>query len=281
MAFVKRREFLEIHRESIVLSSMEKSGTNYLRLLLSNYIYNLLANDKEFKNIEYDAMQSELFPNTRSYVFEGSAKYQKPKLNLYFSDKTAYKDFMYDHGYPSEFFADRFHFSSDFLSPKKTIFLFRNPYDIIISRFFFFYKNRAGKEDQVEHPRELIDGFMPSFSKRYSRMKRLAAKDNNLMVAYEELKTDPQETVAKILDHLGIPVDAELVKRSIEAASIKKVKQTEKRMGRSIHTTKIKGSFVRSGEIGQWKDHFDQNDINQINQMLKERSIDVNEFIVE
>lgn len=277
---VNNQKFLKKHRNSIVISSMQKSGTNYLRLLLSNYFFNLLTKTEVFENLEYDRMHSELFPNVREDIINGNSQYQNPKINLHFTDKVFYSDFMYDHGSITEAFIDRSGFLSRILSPKNTIFLFRNPYDITISRFYYFYKNRIEKENEHEHPRELINSFIPVFCRRYKQMKRLSNNKNNLMIAYEDLKDDTVNTFIKILNQLEIPVDNELIKSSIDAASIKSVKKTEKKIGKAIHAPKVgfKGSFVRSGKTGQWQNYFNENDLSQINQILSNNSISIDDF---
>lgn len=236
-----RYRFLLIHRKSIVLSSMPKSGTNYLRLILANYFYNFLRQERSFKKIEYDLMHKELFPNVRKDIFNGKSKYQKPKITLEFTKKTVYKDFMYDHGCLLDSPKISIWFTSLFniiFKPKKTIFLYRNPYDTLISKFYFFHKNRIGRENDYRHARELISDFIPKYSIRYRQMKSASKmNENHLLISYEDLKIDPEKTISKLLSDLGIPIDQNVLKFSIDAASIDNVKQTENRIGKAIHTT--------------------------------------------
>ncbi len=279
--------FLKVHQDAMVLSSMEKSGTNYVRLFLTNYIYNSLSGAKEFEKIEYDRMHNELFKNIRYFIISRETPFYPPTIPLRFSNQVSYSDFMYDHGC----FLDKADnntlitkLSGFRLTPKKTLFLYRNPYDILISRFFYFFKNRIGRQDQKQHPRELIDTEMPRFARKYANMKRRSSTDSGYeLIAYEDLKLHTEKAFTLILHHFELPIDLPLLHFSIEAASAKSVKETENRMGKAIHGPKtgLSGSFVRSGNIGQWKEYFNQQDKEKINQILKNHSIDISEFILE
>ena len=273
------RRFLRIYKNSIVLSSMKKSGTNYLRLILTNYFTNITARNLEvkgdYKKIEYDEMHKEIFPNISSYIFNEKSSYNNPSIKLL--AKIGYEDFMYDHGSYSNSFPINL-----FIRPRKTILLYRNPYDIIISRYYYFYNNRLGVENYLEHPRELIEEYIPHYATKYSWMKNQSKKDkNSILISYEELKTKTEETVRKILTHLGIPIDYKLLIFAISSSSIENVKKTEKRMGTAIHSPKegLKGSFVRSGAIGQWRDYFSEKDIEKINRILLEKKLDLGDFV--
>lgn len=271
----------------MVLSSMEKSGTNYVRLFLTNYIYNCLSETKEFEKIEYDRMHNELFRNIRYFIISQETQFYPQNFQLHFSNQVRYSDFMYDHGC----FLDKVDNNTLFtkltkigLNPKKTLFLYRNPYDILVSRYYYFFKNRIGKQDAKQHPRELIDSEIPRFARKFANMKsRSSANSSFELMAYEDLKLNTSEAFTSILKHFNIPLDAQLLEQSIEAASAKNVKQTENRMGKAIHGPKtgLSGSFVRSGNIGQWKEYFNEQDKKKINQILKNHSIDISEFILE
>lgn len=276
------KELLIIHKNSIVLRSIPKSGTNYLRLILANYFSNLnglKVGSKNFIEVDYDKMHFVLFPNIRNEVLTTKSQYIYPINNTLFLDKMGYSDFMYDHGcivdkYPLSFF----------FQPKKMILLYRNPLDILISRFYFFYKNRIGSENTYEHPRDLILQYIPQYAKVYSWMKKYSSNNPSaILVSYEELKLFPNKTIKKLLNHLQISIYPDLIDFSIQASSIKKVQAMEQKRGKAIHSTPvgIRGSFVRSGTIGEWEVFFNDDDISNIKNILNNYQIDINEFILK
>ena len=148
------------------MRTIPKSGTNYLRLLLTNYFYNIQEghnSNKEFSNVDYFKMHGEIFPNIRSAVVNGKNKYKVAGLKIKGEGDTLYSDFLYDHGS----WMEKPPFSK-FFRPKKEILLYRNPLDILISRFYYFFKDRYGAEDEHSHPRELIDDYIPQYAQDFS-----------------------------------------------------------------------------------------------------------------
>jgi len=67
-------------------------------------------------------------------------------------------------------------------------------------------------------------------------------------------------------------------------SSKKEVKKMERERGEAIvkkDGINFKGSFVRSGEVGEWKSYFNDKDINNIRNYLAESGIDYDDFIYE
>jgi len=73
------------------------------------------------------------------------------------------------------------------------------------------------------------------------------------------------------------------VSRSVEAASIKETRKEEAHLGGAIHAPKegLKGSFARSGKVGQWREFFDEADLDRIRTRLRKGGIDLEEFCLD
>ena len=113
-------------------------------------------------------------------------------------------------------------------------------------------------------------------------MKQQEKQNQNvILVSYESLKLDPKNALKKILTFLDIPIDEAIIEKSIISSSIKKVHQSEKEKGVSIHAFgALKRSFARSGAIGQWADYFDHKDMKRIESILSKYSVNLDEFIL-
>jgi hypothetical protein len=279
---VRNLKFVGIVRNSVVLRSMRKSGTNYLRLLVTNYVCNIegfTQGTYAFSRVSYHEMHNTVFPNVRNYVFEGKKPYVSPALDRAPVFAKQYADFMYDHGG----FADHY----GFLQPKKLILIYRNPFDTIISTFFFKWKNRNEKQDEFSHPREVIDQVLPSFIKTYKWMRAVHARYNNaqvMLVSYEQLFLQPHSTLIGILEFLGLPVYPELVFLSAQASSIDETRKEEEKSGAALRNPQqqgLTGSFARSGKVGQWMEFFTPEDFLKIQQQLASNGIDYREFWLE
>jgi len=249
-----------------------KSGTNYLRLILSNYLYNIEANTTNYTEVNYDMMRNQLFPNVRSYILYGQRSYIQPRG----AQNINYADFMFEHRSLLNYIP------LNYFKAEKQVLTYRNPLDNLISHYFYFFKNREGKEKIYEHPREMIDDFIPKFAKRYKWIKKTGRKnDNTILVAYENLKLNTDETIVRVIKFLDLPLDENLISFSIQASSATKVKKHEKNRGKAIHAKKLKGSFIRSGKIGEWREYFNNEDINRIERILTKYGIELSEFILD
>jgi len=249
----------------IVLNSTRKSGTNYFRIFIANYI-NVLYEGRDTPTT-YKETHDVLFPNMRA-EYTRFFGYFSPNP---FMAKTPFHDFVYGH-------------DTDFLdiSKGKIVFLYRNPLDYVVSRFYYNWKYREATEDVHQHPREILDYALDPYIEQYTYMREVAARrDNVLKVCYEALYGSPVETFGLIVGWLGFPVSYAAIQKAVEFSSIKQVRKEEEEHG-AIHAPKegLKGFFTRSGAIGQWQEYFNDQDIAEIESRLAAGNVNLSEFIL-
>lgn len=265
------RKYLKIEKDSIVIHSIPKSGTTYLRLFLTNYL-KIYFDDIE-EPITYRKM-TKMFPNLRENLLNinNSYEYQQPDSVI---GNTPYKDLIWGHS-----------ITAMELCEGKTVYLYRNPLDTIISQFYFYWKYREGRENLYDSPREVIDIVLNEiYIKSYNFIAALSKKHNNfLRISYESMMMDPINIFNVILNWLHFPFDHNKCKKAIEFASFKNVRKEEEENGPigPIPTpSQYKGKFTRSGKIGQWKNYFTEEDILKVENILNESMISLSEFILE
>lgn len=268
-------------RHSLLLNSMQKSGTNYLRLMLTNYLYNIGKSNP--KMISYDEMHNTIFPNVRDDVFRGYAT--KKQAGFHFPGGVRFDgnfwDFTYDHGS----ILDNFPFRM-FSRARRTILLYRNPLDLLVSRYYYFYHNRPdstweGNAEVVESPADLIPHFLPEFSNRYKSMLREANRNaRSILISYENLIDRPRAILSTLITFCGIDPDMNLVDFAVESSSRKKVKEEERRTGSPIHTpyNSSAKSFIRSGKVGEWRDYLTDDDYLFARKVLEDEGISLKDF---
>ena len=259
-ATMRRRE-----RGWLILNSIPKSGTNFVRLFLANYFR--LVYEGADSRTDYETMHNVLFPNERGrYLRRGTLE---PPHDI--MRNTPFSDFLYCH--QTTFF--------EFFEGK-LIFLYRNPLDFIISSYFYRWKNRPGKQDWYDHPRDAVDRLLGDYIEKYGFMRGWARKkDNFLCVSYEMLMRSPFDVFSMMVIWLGLPLDVGRLKRAIEYADIKAVRDLDEAAG-AIHSPDgFKGYFTRSGKIGQWKEYFDDGEVQSIWDRLEANGIHRSEFVVE
>jgi hypothetical protein len=264
--------FSKFDKDRLILNSIPKSGTNYLRMLITNYLFSTHYNLS--KRISYTDMHEKHFPNVREYLFSRTnpTRYIYPTANHPIR-RTPYKDFVYGHAISY----------LNHSSASRIIHLYRNPFDFLVSKFYYSYKNRPERSNWYSHPRDLIDIELPDYIKQFKYMKDLAQKRTNVLrIPYELLIRNPFETLFIILNWANIDIDIQRINQAVEFSDKKYVHNEEYELGKAIHTPDgYKGSFVRSGKIGEWKEYFSNEDQRKIEIILREHKVNLSEFILD
>ncbi len=250
------------HKNALLLNSMMKSGSHYFMSVLANYLHYkyLQATDR----LDFVAMK-ELIWNVNE---------EKSKELKIIKEETGYSAFIWQHFNPF----------IKYSNAKKIIHLYRNPLDIIISRYYYDYVNRLNYDSPVNSPSDIIEIILKEYILHYRSIDEIKEKEKVLKIAYESLILRPVETFEKALDFLGIEKDVKILKNAIEASSQEKVKEDEKKRGLqngNLVGKNMKSGFIRSGKIGEWKDYFSQKDIDKIEAILGEESFSLDQFILE
>lgn len=135
-SYLSDRKYKQIDANSVVINSVPKSGTNWMRLFLCNYISQVYGDQKV---INFDHLLK-ICPCREHIVADngsGVSNYKKFMTSAeIFSANTPYKRFLYGH-------------SSSSLKRRlwsKLIFCYRHPLDVVVSRYFYSYKKRPTKK---------------------------------------------------------------------------------------------------------------------------------------
>lgn len=268
---------------SIILNSIRKSGTNYLRLLIANYL--TLLNSESTSCVTYSEMHNDIFPNVRDYVLF-------PEQYETVTARTVYRPLHYNHILKKVGFDDFLYGHDDYeyltmSCARKIIHLYRNPFDMAVSYYYYAYKNRperaaARKDDRIGLA---VEHLFCYYIKHYVFMRHYASAANNVLrIDYESLYTRPREVLAMLFRWLGFPLHLGHIEQAIVFSSKDQIRQEERMLGAAIHVPKgvaFTGSFVRSGEIGQWKTHFTDIEQNVLIRLLEKHGISLSEFILE
>jgi len=175
---------------------------------------------------------------------------------------------------------------------KKVVLLVRRPQDVAVSQFFQWkYRMRPGKMSMNRYPAagsdisvydfvtdpdaglpRIVD-FMNGWASELPRIKNL------LMVRYEDLRSDPGQQLARIIDFFGLEPDARHIQDAVEFASVENLRKMEKEnyFWRSGSRVKAKDpsnpdSFkVRRAKVGGYRDYFDDAQLAEIDALVDAR----------
>lgn len=260
----------------IAICSIAKSGTTYFRLVLSNYLQ-IVYGDPDVR-VTYQKMAGELFPNRILSSIRSDLTYVAP-ADGHIIHRTPYRDVLWDHAWEYVHLLGR---------NSKTVHLYRNPLDALVSHYFYFWENRPPKErihtERADAPISDAYSFFPymidNYAAHFSRLRELAqARENVLRVSYESMMINPSIVFSATFDWLGLEISMSGIDEAIRRSSRSSVRKEEERSGRAIHAWEgFKGSFVRSGEVGEWQEHLSPEQRETIEKELDDRGIRLDEF---
>nr|XP_054922425.1 sulfotransferase 1E1-like isoform X2 [Dermacentor andersoni] len=182
----------------------------------------------------------------------------------------------------------------------------RNPRDVIVSLQYHWlafvgYHYNGAFDDAFEHfMNDEIDcgNFFTFYKDWYERSR----DPNVLFVVYEDLKRNPEETILRIARFMGAEYEANLLKDDrkrlrdvVKYSSVDEMKKYTngiiqdffrgsfkfqgpeyegfRQFHRGIHSAGVeaanKVNYVRKGIVGDWKNHFSQEQLKRLNEKFK------------
>ncbi len=148
---------------------------------------------------------------------------------------------------------------------EKVIYLVRDARDVMVS-FYFYMKNISedNKDTFIKSlfkkffRKEDISDFSGFLKKRLpdwkKHVKLWLKKDPDIILKYEELSQHPEKTLKKVFRKLEVEIPETLIREAIDIFSFN-------RMAKRNAGEENQKSFFRKGIVGDWVNHFSQEDI--------------------
>ncbi|XP_063798818.1 sulfotransferase 2B1-like [Pseudophryne corroboree] len=172
---------------------------------------------------------------------------------------------------------------SFFKSKAKIIYTVRNPRDVIASLFHFTKILKIYSE--VGQFQEFLDDFLQGnamFGSWFEHVKGwMQMKDDSrcFFIAYEELIQDLRGSVVRICKFLGQELDDAQIDSVVEHSAFTAMKEN-KMSNWSLMPPEVldqsKGSFLRKGVSGDWKNLFTVAQSENFNKLYQEKMKDIN-----
>ncbi|GAB5450888.1 MAG: sulfotransferase domain-containing protein [Halioglobus sp.] len=255
-----REEHWKYRHCQYIFASYGKSGRTWVRVMISRYfqlVYNLPDNIlMGFDN--YTRINSAI-----PKIFFTHDNY----LRHYTGNVDSKKDF-YD---------------------RKTILLVRNPIDVAVSQFHQWkYRMRPEKKAMNNYPAHEADISVYDFVKHEGQglahiiefMNGWARELSNipelLVVRYEDLRSHPEQEMARIVEFLGLEANDEYLKDTAEFASVENLRKKEKenyfwRSGSRVQAKDVNDPNtykVRKAKVGGYRDYFDDDQVAELTEMV-------------
>jgi hypothetical protein len=184
------------------------------------------------------------------------------------------------------------------LRHKPVLLIARNPLDIAVSWYFQFTRRQSRHKQElinhsIAHPidRHTVEMWdfvrhsdigLPSLIDFLNTWARnLDDLEHGLMIRYEDLRGKPEQTLRQVVDLLGESFTDEDIAGAVEWGSFENLRKLEssgffKRGGMTLRNPDDPNSFkVRRGKVGGYRDYFSDEQIAELETLMRERLLPV------
>ncbi|XP_032642440.1 sulfotransferase 2A1 [Chelonoidis abingdonii] len=155
-------------------------------------------------------------------------------------------------------------FPTSFIGSRaKVVYTLRNPKDVLVS-YFYFSKMCSSYEDPKSFEQflgDFLSGDVPhgSWFDHVRGWMEMKGKENFFFITYEELQQDLRGSIQRLCQFLEQELDDGAINSVVENASFRAMKEN-KMCNSTLLPRDImdqdKGTFLRKGICGDWKNHF-------------------------
>ncbi|KAG8434048.1 hypothetical protein GDO86_012423 [Hymenochirus boettgeri] len=172
---------------------------------------------------------------------------------------------------------------SVFESKAKVLYTIRNPKDVFVSRFHFnkmlkIYKDERGFQDSLN---DFLQGNI-MFGSWFDHVKgwlQMTKHENFFYITYEELQQDLRGSVVRICKFLGKELNDEEIDSVVKHSTFDTMKENKMCNGDVTQAhilDKSKGTLMRKGISGDWKNHLTVAQSEYFDKVYQEKMKDVN-----
>ena len=263
-------------KEILILATITKSGTHYMRFLIANYIKHLRnGQDNPVAAREIDA----LFPNGWHHAYLSERSYKPP---------TSLLRLIGLHDIPRSHIP----FQRPFWNNSRVLHIYRNPLDYAVSLYMYKYEYYAHLSGTMSGPVEVLDEHLDDYVEMYLSFRKTEkeGKTSLLSITYEDLIRYPEVSLGTILRWLGFEPVPAVVDKAVQFSSehltaLVGAGEIWQRNGTVPVNSKLISDFtnklIEKGSIGSWKDYFDKPDIRRVEKRLDRFGIKLYDFILD
>ncbi len=266
-----------MNKSIVWLASYPKSGNTWLRVFLANYIANSTA-PVSINEVHELGTGDALLEHYRAVADMGlnvadvaSTMRLRAKVLQAIVSNGADVNLVKTHN------IRRVAWGVDLIPPQYTrsaIYVMRNPLDMVLSYARHYELSHDKAAEAICHPsnglaadQRGVGQLLCSWSEHVACWTQ-SAPYPVLVLRYEDLLSQPEREFARVIEHFGMQVDRDRLRRSIQHSSFDELQQQEKQQG-FIERRKSDYAFFGRGQAGVWRDELDPVLVKRIRQNSK------------
>lgn len=260
-------------RNILILATITKTGTHYMRFLIANYI-KLLDNPHAIAvtGNEIDSM----LPNGWHTSYLGVRPYKQPSPLL---AQIGLHDIPRSH---MPYKPVQWHNT-------RVLHTYRNPMDFAVFLYVYKYEYYAEFAGKFSGPVEVLEKHLDGYLEEYISFKKASKSSaaNILSYSYEDLVRYPEVCLSTALRWMGGDPNPVLVKAAIarsfeqETSVIGAGEIWQRNQTPAVNPQMIKeftAKCTKNGSVGLWQDYFSAADISRIEKKFEAYELNLNDF---
>ena len=179
---------------------------------------------------------------------------------------------------PTPMRMDQLRFNVTKYADRKVVFLVRDPRDVLVSSWYHLkYRERIYQKGLSEFIRDDLVGIHKVVAFMNMWIEHSYVPADFCLMTYEQLHREPAASFQQMLQFMGIDVEPDALRYAVEASSFKEMKRMElegslkepwMRPGAKDLEKSLK---VRRGKIGSFKEELSEEDIEYLNDVIRNK----------
>lgn len=142
---------------------------------------------------------------------------------------------------------------------KRAVYIVRDMRDVILSQYSREKELGIAHDDFDAYLKEFLKGRIAGYGSWHEHIESwfaspLARNGNMLVVKFDDLRRNTQETFTRILEFLGLDMDSEKIRNAIANNTLERMREKENKAQTLHKTDREDGRFVRKGSLGGWRE---------------------------
>ncbi len=251
-----REENRKLALADCVIISFGKSGRTWLRVMLSR-----------FYQVKHGLAERHLIG------FDNLHRKNSAVPKIFFTHDNYLKDYTKNADNKSDYY------------DKKVVLMVRDPADVSVSQFFQWkFRMRKAKKEINAYPDEAEDVALYDFIMRPNAglpkaidflnlwAREMGRIKDVLIVRYEDMRVQPEATLARIVEFMGTPGTPEQIQEAVEFASVENMRNLEQKRvfwlsgGRMLAKDRnnLNTYKVRRAKVGGYREDFTPEELDNI-----------------